>query len=975
MANISVRTPTTGIAGSGAGFNITLPTGVAVNDLLVLVVGNANTTGPNAPTGWTKINTYSAGSTQSVTVFTAQYSVSLTLAFTNASSVACWTCGAYYAAGAYLTTYGAVNTNSTTNNNALPLPTTTTTGTATDYEILAYCWASTGLLTAASGQTKDSPDISNTVSVALTHNNTNPLPANTTTAAFATLISGTNNRKSAVALLLMQIPVFAPTQSILNGEDFHDATLDTNHWTAYGGTVTTSVANGLALAVPGTSGVYVGVIGTQTAAPSAGIATEAWLDIPTLITPTTGFVQSFQLQIDGSNNIELAQVDSNLTARTTVAGTVNTFASIAFPAVARFWRISYYDGVWYWFYATGWPADTTAWILMARATNPWPGSSVQANLLSGAYQAISAQTARYEYFNVTPPPQYHDIPPVASVGQSIGGNYARLVTADAPIGWWRLGDPSGITAVDSSGRSHNGTYAATGVTLNQSGSLAGDTDSAATFAGTTGATGSVSIPAHADWRPAGGGWTMEAWVNPTSLGPTQEVIRIGGGDGWFLRVNGTNVGSLWSFGGGNFITPEGGTVPAANVWTHIAATYDGAFVRHYVNGSLRYRVAETRALAPSYTGNLGIACQDPSSGGEFFLGKLDEVAVYNKALTPAQISAHYAAGINPITVIGKSLKHDISSVSSAGVATATGVPTRKIRLTGSSAGVASVGVTINTKKALVVISAGKATVAQALTAKRVITGTSVAKATDVGQPARRKALFATSNGVATTTGDVIKTPSLFGEADGVATVTGQVMIRSSTIPPVQSDGEATTSGFISRKLQIAGTSTGTSTASVVLTTKKAIAGNSAGIAVTGATIQRLRSLIGSATGVAVASLTAIQRKRSLVVSTTGVAITSSPPLLTKRSISGTSRGIASTSSVLKVKRAIRGTSNGRSTCNGRVINISLVLWNGSTFVLVGNHPVVLWDQAEFELQVEEGESDVDYVAYKLSTDQFNPVQP
>jgi hypothetical protein len=112
-----------------------------------------------------------------------------------------------------------------------------------------------------------------------------------------------------------------------------------------------------------------------------------------------------------------------------------------------------------------------------------------------------------------------------------------------------------------------------------------------------------------------------------------------------------------------------------------------------------------------------------------------------------------------------------------------------------------------------------------------------------------------------------------------------------------------------------------------------------------------------------------------VVSSNGAAVASATALLRKKTLLGSSHGVATTSSVTVLRtRALIGSADGRATASLTPTNTALVLWNGSTFTRAGNFPMVLWDQAEFELMVEEGEENVDHVAYKDSTAQFNPVR-
>ena len=71
-----------------------------------------------------------------------------------------------------------------------------------------------------------------------------------------------------------------------------------------------------------------------------------------------------------------------------------------------------------------------------------------------------------------------------------------------------------------------------------------------------------------------------------------------------------------------------------NAWTHLAATYDGAVLRLYVNGALAGSIAVSGAMAAS-TGVLRIGGN--GVWGEWFAGLIDEVRVYNRVLTASEV--------------------------------------------------------------------------------------------------------------------------------------------------------------------------------------------------------------------------------------------------------------------------------------------------------------------------------------------------
>ena len=90
------------------------------------------------------------------------------------------------------------------------------------------------------------------------------------------------------------------------------------------------------------------------------------------------------------------------------------------------------------------------------------------------------------------------------------GLYESAVMGDTPSAYYRLGESSGTTATDTSGNGNNGTYSAIGVTLGTTGAITNDTDTAATFGGSS---GEMTVPDNADLDPASQ-ITLEAWFKP-----------------------------------------------------------------------------------------------------------------------------------------------------------------------------------------------------------------------------------------------------------------------------------------------------------------------------------------------------------------------------------------------------------------------------------------------------------------------------
>jgi PKD repeat protein len=131
--------------------------------------------------------------------------------------------------------------------------------------------------------------------------------------------------------------------------------------------------------------------------------------------------------------------------------------------------------------------------------------------------------------------------------------------------------------------------------------------------------------------------TLEAWVLPTVvLTGWRTVIQKEQPNGsvYYLHANSnTNQPAMGIFIGAERIL-VGGTRPPANTWTHLAATYDGARQRLYVNGAEIANRAQTGTVQVS-SGSLRIGGN--SVWGEYFQGSIDEIRIYNRALPASEI--------------------------------------------------------------------------------------------------------------------------------------------------------------------------------------------------------------------------------------------------------------------------------------------------------------------------------------------------
>jgi hypothetical protein len=137
------------------------------------------------------------------------------------------------------------------------------------------------------------------------------------------------------------------------------------------------------------------------------------------------------------------------------------------------------------------------------------------------------------------------------------------------------------------------------------------------------------------------GMTLEAWVNPVTVDRNWRDVVYKGNDNYYLEAMSARNPAA-PVGGGTFGETWGTAALAANTWAHIAATYDKAMLRLYVNG--------VQVGSRARTGNIATSANPLQIGGDtffgqYFRGTIDEVRVYNAALTAAQVQAEMNAPI------------------------------------------------------------------------------------------------------------------------------------------------------------------------------------------------------------------------------------------------------------------------------------------------------------------------------------------
>lgn len=232
--------------------------------------------------------------------------------------------------------------------------------------------------------------------------------------------------------------------------------------------------------------------------------------------------------------------------------------------------------------------------------------------------------------------------------------YSATVLADSPVAYYRLMETNGTSAADSSGNSHTATISASGITYQSAGALNHDVSPQPTVSPFSdfdycfefdGITGLVTSPV----LTVGPSYSVEAFIQGGVPPATQRLL--GFNNGFFL----TYTGGAWSSeiqfndGSGHAISSVQPVLDGS--WHHIVFTYNNSNTTSalYIDGVL---VSTSNAAA--FVSPTGTAFGIGGTGTASWAGKVDEVAIYNTALTGARVLAHYNAA-NPPRLV-----HDVT---------------------------------------------------------------------------------------------------------------------------------------------------------------------------------------------------------------------------------------------------------------------------------------------------------------------------
>jgi hypothetical protein len=223
---------------------------------------------------------------------------------------------------------------------------------------------------------------------------------------------------------------------------------------------------------------------------------------------------------------------------------------------------------------------------------------------------------------------------------TIADVYAASVLSDGPAMYLRLDDSGGSLAVDSASGGTSRAYFGK-VTFGVPGAFAGS--SAIALDGTSGGIDAGPVFDFDGVKP----FTLEAWLRSTKTDDTyrfifskdvQDSMNRRQEYAIFLQ---TPDGFAFERYVNNNSAAASTMNPAPNSgFHHVVSTYDGARGFFWIDGNVAGTFDDVRSAAKKST-DFYVGAHDPGYGTLF--GALDDVAVYEKALTSDRILAHYHA--------------------------------------------------------------------------------------------------------------------------------------------------------------------------------------------------------------------------------------------------------------------------------------------------------------------------------------------
>ena len=144
--------------------------------------------------------------------------------------------------------------------------------------------------------------------------------------------------------------------------------------------------------------------------------------------------------------------------------------------------------------------------------------------------------------------------------------------------------------------------------------------------------------------------TIEAWVNLAKITYYPGVVAKQRDTAYWIGTNSKGVAGFQGVIGGNSVDWYPGPTLSLGKYYHLVFTYDGSYMRYYGNGVKTGEAAKTGKIGVSDLPLvIGASINGNGNIRFFWLGLIDEVRIYNRALSEEEIQLLYSNPDYPLT--------------------------------------------------------------------------------------------------------------------------------------------------------------------------------------------------------------------------------------------------------------------------------------------------------------------------------------
>ena len=218
-----------------------------------------------------------------------------------------------------------------------------------------------------------------------------------------------------------------------------------------------------------------------------------------------------------------------------------------------------------------------------------------------------------------------------------GGHPAGGSPVGSQVGYWKFDEGYGSTVNDSSPQRINGTLSGTVPTWTNSGKFG----KALSFNGA----GYVSLGNITAYKADSK--TISFWANPTTVTGTTPIVSGSSGN-WYvgLATSGRMISSHFVSAGSQQVTYSNNSAVTNSTWHQYTYSLDvsgsNVTVYFYVDGKLNSSTTYATGYGSIYGSNFNLGSYDTAS--LFYTGLLDEVKIYNYALTKDEVQLDFNKG-------------------------------------------------------------------------------------------------------------------------------------------------------------------------------------------------------------------------------------------------------------------------------------------------------------------------------------------